>query len=214
MDDVCFTSVCFGDRRYVDQQVRLKESILKIYPQANLNFYFDRIPRTSKSFWQSLYGFKPHAIQETRLMGFNKVIWLDPAMILCDKVDDFFKYNVIAVKDDNRLFDLMSDRCVSEYGLSRDKMKEDDWRLVGGSLYYFDFNFAVARDVFNHWFTSEQRGLFGSQQEAATEQINGHRNDETCMAVAMYQNGLEPQPGPDVRYCIEKNPIFIKRHFK
>ena len=213
MDDVCFVSVAFGEL-YIQQQDRLRESIRAIYPYANISFFRGCLPPGSKSMYQSLYGFKPHAIQTARNSGFTKIIWLDPAMILQDKIDDLFKYEVIAVKDDNRLFDLISEPCLNFYELTRDYIKEKNWHLVGGSLYYFDFSKKKAVEVFDTWMFAEFKGLFGSQQQQASEQINGHRMDETCMAIAMYVHDVEPQPGPEVRYCIEKNPMFIKRHFK
>jgi hypothetical protein len=211
---ICFTSVSFGDA-YNEQQVRLKESILKIYPDANINFYYNRIPNSSRTFFESLYGFKPHAIHETRSMGFDQVVWLDPAMILERELDDsIFQYPVIAVKDDHKLDSLISQQCLDYYSLTRNQLFERDWRLVGGSFYYFDFNQQSARDTFSLWHKAEVDGLFGSQVEAASEQITGHRNDETCMAVAMYLNGIEPQSGFDVKYCIGENAIFTKKHFK
>jgi len=214
MDDLAFTSVCFG-MDYNLQQIRLRKSIYEIYPEANLNFYYNCIPPSSKIFVDSLYGFKVHAINETRSLGFKKIIWLDPAMILVDKIDESFLSNpVIAVKDDHKLEKLISQKCLDYYAFTREQLLREDWRLVGGSLYYFDFNVQVAEDIFLTWYNAEKEGLFGSQAEAASEQINGHRNDESCMAVAMYLNGVMPQPGPDVRYCIEKNAIFKKIHFK
>lgn len=214
MDDVCFTSVCFGEK-YNEQQLRLKKSILNIYPNANLNFYYDRVPASSKSFIDSLYGFKVHAINEARAHGFKKIIWLDPAMVLEKEIDDrLWNDPVIAVKDDNKLHNLISEQCLDYYSLTRERLLQEDWRLVGGSLYYFDFNTQVAEDIFSMWFTAEREGLFGSQAQAASEQIQGHRNDETCMSVAMYLNEIQPQPGPDVGYCIQDNTIFSKKHFK
>jgi len=215
MDDICFTSVCFGDRRYCEQQLRLKKSILDIYPNANLNFYYDRVPASAKSFVTSLYGFKVHAINESRSFGFKKVIWLDPAMVLIKELDGRLLQNpVVAVKDDHKLDKLISEQCLNYYSLTREQLFREDWRLVGGSLYYFDFNVQVAEDIFLTWHNAEKEGLFGSQAEAASEQIQGHRNDESCMAVAMYINDVQPKPGPDVGYCIEKNTIFSKKHFK
>lgn len=215
MKDLAFTSVCFGDPRYLEQQIRLKESILKIYPKANLNFYYNELPTSSRSFLDSMYGFKVHAIQETFDKGFDRILWLDPAMMLEKEIDeDILDWAVIAIRDDNKLYNLVSDQCVNFYGLSKDKIKEDDWRLVGGSLYYFDFNRKGAREVFNTWKHAEEIGLFGTQYQAASDQIPGHRNDESCMAIAMYKNGIYPQPMDYIGYCIEKNPTFKKIHFK
>ncbi len=214
MKELAFTSVSFG-LEYNLQQIRLRRSIEKIYPDAALNFYYDGLPGSSRSFLDSLYGFKVAAINETHALGYKKIVWLDPAMILIDKLDDhFLSYPVIAVRDDHRLNNLISDICLDFYGLTRLELLDKDWRLVGGSLYYFDFTKDVANDVFRVWFNAEKEGLFGSQNEAASEKINGHRNDESCMAIAMYLNDVLPQSGADVRYCIEHNPIFKKDHFK
>lgn len=212
MKDVVFVSVAFGEK-YVEQQRRLKESILAIYPSANIMFWTNELPIGSKSMDMSLYGFKVHAIYEAQ-KSYSRVVWIDPAMILMDKIDDLFKHSVVAIKDDNKLFDMISHRASSYYEVTKDDIKKKCWHLVGGSLYYFDFTTHDASIIFGHWYRSERDGIFGSQQEAASELINGHRNDETCMAMCMYIYGIEPIPGPDVRYCIENNPMFIKKHFK
>lgn len=208
----CFVSVGFGEK-YIQQQDRLKESILAIYPNANIMFWRDSLPNSSPTFAQSLYGFKPHAIEAARKKGFKKILWLDPAIILMKPIDPILKYPIIAVKDDNKLFDLVSDKCLRAYGLNRTTMKYANWFLVGGSLYRFDFNYPATENIFNCWFNAELQGLFGSQRESASEQINGHRNDESCMALALYMNNAEPIPGPDVGYNCQDG-IFIKKHFR
>lgn len=214
MDDVVFVSVAFGER-YIEQQIRLRESILSIYPEANILFFTTELPEGSKSFYDSLYGFKPYAIlQAISTMKCNKVVWCDPAMILMDKIDDLMKYSVVAVQDDNLLCNYISERYLSVNNMSRQHVYDLKWHLVGGSLYYIDFTTEQGQAVFSGWINDESKGLFGSQYEEATEQLQGHRADETCMAMNLYLNDIKPTPGPDVRYCIEKNPMFIKKHFK
>lgn len=220
MDDVVFVSVAFRSdspgvgTQYLEQQKRLRDSILKIYPFANLLFFYDTLPSGSNSFFNSLYGFKPHAIQAARDRGFEKIIMLDPAMILVDKVDDLLKYPVMAVRDDNKLHNWISDKCLALKLLTRKGVEEYGWHLVGGSLYFFDFTKAIARSVFYDWYMMERAGLFGSQYEEASGQLQGHRADETCMAIALYRNGVEPVDMNKARYCNEINPMFIKKHFK
>ncbi len=213
MKDVAFVSVAFGER-YVAQQDRLRESILAIYPDANIFFYRECLPLTSRSFYDSLYGFKPHAIDAAVKDGHSKIIWLDPAMILMDKVDDLLQYPVVAVKDDTKLCNVIADKYLQAVGVTREQVKENDWHLVGGSLYYLDFNTPIATRVFNKWQFDEATGMFGSQYEEASQKLQGHRADETCMAVNMYTTGIEPMPAHQVRYCIESNPMFVKKHFK
>lgn len=212
MEDVVFVSVAFGER-YVEQQRRLKESILAIYPSANIMFWADEYPPGSRTMDESLYGFKVHAIMEAK-KTFSRVVWVDTAMVLHDKIDDLFKYSIVAVRDDNKLYNLISDRAANYYEMNKGTIQYKEWHLVGGSLYYFDFTTHDASIIFGHWFRSERDGIFGSQRESASEQINGHRHDETCMAMCMYIYGIEPIPGDQVRYCIEKNPMVTKQHFK
>jgi len=214
MKDLIFVSVAFGPL-YLEQQDRLKQSILDIYPDANLLFFRDCLPKESKPFLDSLYGFKVHAIQEAIDLGFKKILWLDPAMILCREIGDTFdKYHVCAVKDVTALHKVSSKTYLNVYGIDRHDLKDWGWHLVGGSLYYFDFNSTQANIIFQGWFNDEKDRLFGSQQQEASEQLQGHRADETCMAMNMYCNGVRPVDPVDVGYCVEENAIFRKLHFK
>lgn len=213
MDDLVFCCVAFGPE-YCKQQVRLRHSIREIYPKANFNFYTNQLPKGSREFSDSLYGFKPHLVKDALDKGFKRIICLDPAMILVGKIDGFLKYPVVAVKDDSVLWNVTSERCAKFYRITRDEIKENEWHLVGGSFYYFDFNEQITHNIFNTWYAAEVNGLFGSQQEAASEQLQGHRYDETLMALAMYFNDVEPQSPYQVGYCVDSNPIWRKLHFK
>lgn len=213
MNDLVFCCLAFGDR-YIAQQARLRQSIRAIYPKANLLFHTGTLPPGSKPFLDSLYGFKPHLAQEAIDNGFKRIILLDPAMILMDKIDGFLKYPMIAVKDETNLYEVISNKTCTYYKITRDEIKENEWHLVGGSFYYFDLYNQDARNIFKTWITAEKAGLFGSQQEAASEQLQGHRYDETLMALAMYFNDVSPASHADVGYCTGDTPIWRKEHFK
>jgi hypothetical protein len=214
MNDVVFVSTAFGDIRYLHQMDKLRRSIENIYPKANIMFWHDCLPPGAKPFLDSLYGFKVHAIHEAR-KKFKKVIWLDPAMKLRDKVDDLIKQpTVIAIKDDSVLHNVVSDKCYQYFGLTRDFVKNKDWHLVGGSLYFFNFNHPTANAIFDIWYRAEHVGIFGSQHEASFAGLQGHRYDETVMAISMDMNGVEPVGHDYVRYCIQDNPLWGKLHFK
>lgn len=214
MKDVAFVSVCFGDPRYFEQIDRLKASILSFYPEANLFFCRGLLPPGSKTFYESLYGFKPHAIKVALDAGFKKILWLDPAMIMVDKIDDMLKFEMMAVMDDNVLYNVVSDRCYKYFRETKQNVYEQGWHLVGGSVYWFDFNKESTNNIFTTWLEAEKAGMFGSQQEQASEQLQGHRMDEAVMALAMYFNNVEPISADEARYCWAENPMFIKKHFK
>lgn len=204
-------SVAFGPR-YVEQQTRLHQSILNFYPSDRHMCWTDKLPAGSKSHRESLYGFKVHAVAAAISKGYHRIIFLDPACILQHPVDYWFSLNlpVIAVKDDNKLDKMIGKKALNYYG----NPNIADWHLVGGSLYVFDFNHQITHRIFDHWYMAEQRGIFGSQAELSSEQINGHRMDESCMAVAMYSHGVEPVGHDVARYNQNEDSIIIKRHFK
>lgn len=212
MDDVCFVSVAFG-QAYLEQQKRLEASIRSIYPEAKTLFFHGRLPDSSRSFYDSLYGFKPHAVAEAK-QRYRKVIWLDPAMLLVDKIDRLMAFDFVAVYDSSRLSQTISDKYLKACGRTREEIDALGWNLVGGSFYLFDFDSATTNAIFHNWFLDEKAGHFGSQYEAASEQINSHRNDESCMAMAVYTNGRKPNTAEEVGYCVNENAIFQKKHFK
>lgn len=214
MTDFTFLSVAFG-ARYVEQQIRLHESIANIYPNEPHICWTDCMPPGAKPHAESLYGFKPHAAQHALDLGFKKIIWLDPACILVDKVDYYFELGipVMAVKDDNKLKNYIGDRAKFWYSIGGGYIS-DNYHLVGGSIYVFDFNHKDTQKIFDSWYNAEQHGIFGSQKEQASGQINKHRNDESCMAMALYTNGYDPTAYDVARYDKVPNPIVIKKHFK
>jgi hypothetical protein len=212
MTDFIFLSVAFGPR-YIEQQTRLHQSILQHYTPMHHMFYRDGLPYKSKSHKESLYGFKVHAVKCALNWGYKKVIWLDPACILQHPVDHWFSEGmppVVAVKDDNTLDKMIGKKALNYY----DNPDITGWHLVGGSLYVFDFEKEITRTIFDHWYKAEADGIFGTQAEQSSEKINGHRNDESCMAVAMYSHGIEPVGHDVARYNQNEDSIIIKRHFK
>ena len=216
-NEVAFVCCAFGDKRYIEQQARLKHSILEIYPDAPLFFWTNEMPPGARSMSESLYGFKPHAVNYALKKGYKKIMFFDPAIILMKPIDFYQdqvkEFGVCCARDDNKLSGFCGDRALKYLGLEREEIK--DWHLVGGSFYYFDFEYTLSEKIFYNWFSTELAGLFGSQKEQATDQLKGHRNDEAMMALALYTSGSKPMSG-DVRYNCENKEVEIiaKKHFK
>jgi hypothetical protein len=217
MKDLCFVSCAFGDKRYIEQQARLKFSIEQIYPDAKLFFWTNEMPPGSRSMSDSLYGFKPHSVNYALKKGYKKIMFFDPAIILMKPIDFYMEkvkeFGVCCARDDNKLNPFCDDRSLKHYGKTREQIK--DWHLVGGSFYYFDFDVRLCSRIFAKWITNEEIGLFGSQQEQASGKLQGHRNDEAMMALALYDSGSTPM-FEDVRYNCENKEVCIidKKHFK
>lgn len=213
-----FVSCAFGDERYIEQQDRLRNSILEQLPNANIVFNRGGVADGALSMEHSLYGFKVHAINNV-WDDYDYVIWLDPAMVYQKDLEDLFEITdnnqgVYAVKDDNMLCDCISDLALQHFGTTRKDIKEGKLNLVGGSIYVFNTNSKNAEEVFDDWYKSELLGIFGTAAQAASNRINGHRNDESCMAMCMYMNEINPIPYDVARYNNGNNSIFTKKHFK
>lgn len=215
--DVAFVSCAFGDRRYIEQQHRLKKSITEMYPLCMQYHWTDSLPPGSKSFYDSLYGFKVHAVRYAMEKGADKIMFFDPACVLVKPIDHYQslvqQYGVLAAQDDNKLNGFCGDEALKFMQLKREQIQ--DWHLVGGSFYYFDFRFPLSRDIFWDWYDQEHAGMFGSQKQQASGQLQGHRNDEACMALALYSNGSRPL-AEDTRYNCQNDEVAIikKYHFK
>lgn len=230
-NEIIFTSHCFHNPQsedYYKQQIRLKESILKIYPDANLLFTYDASPEGKANFQKSLYGFKVDLVRECLAKGFKKIVFFDTAICLEHPIDYWFDiikdYGVLAPIDRQTLDTVTSDDCLKYNTLTRDQVSK--WNLVGGSIYVFDFNLELCQNIFNSWSEMERDGIFGTQDDLSNGMLQNHRMDETCMAIALAFNGISPLGHDVMKYAYEHpqtkdlhsmgkyNPLVIKRHFK
>lgn len=231
MKDVIFCSYCFTNEAsggdYRAQQVRLKESIYKVYLDANFHFQFETEAIGKPKFQQSLYGFKVRLINECLAMGYKKIIFFDTAITLVNKVDYWFEiikdYGVLAIADNRSLDTTISDKLREDCKLSQDILSEI--KLVGGSVYVFDFDIPKCQAIFNAWEDMEASGYFGTQDDLSNNRLQGHRMDETCMALAFYLCGNKPVGYGDLRYgyinptsgkitSVTEELTILKRHFK
>lgn len=221
MNDIAFCSLAFGPR-YIKQQWRLMDSIKQHEPGAKHFTWQDDYPPNALIHYDSLYGFKVHAVNYARGQGYKKIIWFDTACVLIDKVDYWFDiikdYGVIAARDESLLSGTICDKALEYFAKIEGKdwhvNNIADWHLVGGSLYVFDFSLQLCNDIFYQWEAAEADGIFGSQYESASGQINSHRHDESCQSMALYLNGSKPVPYDICRYNNGDGSIVIKKHFK
>lgn len=145
-------------------------------------------------FQESLYGFKPHAIQWAIDQGHTKVIWLDPSVLPNDTMVSLtvaLEYHPVIVRTGDATMDKMcNDKCLKWFGVTREEAK--NIKHVGGTIYGFNFKHPKAKEVFNLWKQAEESGIFGNQDEF----MKGHWADEACMALALYKCGV-PQYYPE-----------------
>lgn len=232
INEVVFTSYAFGDL-YVRQQERLRQSILKIYPEANIRFWasesgdsdndLSELPPGSKTFKESMYGFKVHCVKNCLKEGFKVVIYLDTAIVLENKIDSVLEFaskvGVAVPIDRSSLSDRVSDKALAYCNKTREEIS--DLTIVGGSLFIFDFNNILTPMIFGMWADMEAKGLFGSEHEAARGLLQGHRHDEACMSLCLNVFGSKPFGFEEVGYHNLGNErkgsevfTFYKLHFK
>lgn len=213
MTDFCFVNVSFGDR-YVRTQERLHHSISQLYPDAAMFFWTDELPPGSKPFVQSLYGFKVHAINHARMNGFKKIVWIDTCAVLKKPIEPLWalvkQYGVWAVADEVTVKRYCSQKLKDIYKIP------EQLKLVGGSLYLFDFEHFHSQLIFNTWEKMEASGHFGDMKLIMSEgETNdgidrcGHRMDETCMSIALWLHNSRPIPRDISMY----DQVVSKEHF-
>jgi hypothetical protein len=172
-----------------------------------------------------MYGFKVQLVKDCLKAGYKKIIFFDTAICLEREIDEWLalakEHGVLSIADRRKLDAVTSNQCKKHLGLSDELLKTID--LVGGSIYVFDFETEVCQDIFNNWSYMESKGLFGTQEDCTNGNLQGHRMDETCMALALEMSGKKglgydlmqyAYITPDGRRTGEENPIAIKRHFK
>lgn len=216
MTDIAVCAIAFGDKRYTWRMDRFEETLHATNPDVRLFPWVNRMPDGARPFNESMYGFKPWAVRIARDAGYKKIFWIDSTCVVQDRLDYYDQFTaeyggVLAVQDDNKLVKFCSDNALAYVGESRKWI--EDKHLVGGSLYYFDFSYPTCEKVFNDWMQSERDGLFGSMREQCSEQLQGHRSDETMMALYLYKNESKPFTGA-TRYNWEKGGVVLKQHFK
>lgn len=220
-DKIAFCSVAFHSNTasdaYIQQQVRLKQSIEKLYSphEYELFFYTNEYPPGARPFLESLYGFKPHAVWHAAAKEYKHIVWLDTAMVLQQRLDFYqsllAQYPVLAIKDETKLRNVTSDKCLLTLKLTRNSLHDNN--LVGGSFYYFNLHNVVAEEILQEWTFLEMNNCFGSQDEESAGQLQGHRHDEACMALSMYKHGIKPIE-PELAKYNREDGIMIKKHFK
>jgi hypothetical protein len=215
MSDIAVCAVSFGEK-YNWRMGRLKETLENTNPNVRFFSWVDRMPDGARPFKESMYGFKPHAIQIAKDQGFKKIAWIDCTAVVLDDLHYYDQFTaehkgVLAVQDDNKLTGICSDKALKYLGKKKEYL--NDKHLVGGSFYYFDFNVPGCETIFNRWMEAEKKDLFGSVMEEISERLQGHRADETMMSLFLYENGSKPFTGA-TRYNWEKGGIIQKMHFK
>lgn len=188
----CIVSVAFR-QPYLQHSERQEQTIRDMNPFVAYYAYRDCLPMKDRietkdivtRFQESLYGFKPHAIQRMREKGFKKVIWFDPSVLPTSRVtvilDSLDKHPVIVRTGDAPIANMTNRKVLDWFGVVPEELR--DVKHVGGTIYGFNFENPRAVEVFELWKKAEMEGMFGTQDEF----MKGHWSDESCMALSLYK---------------------------
>jgi hypothetical protein len=136
-------------------------------------------------FQQSLYGFKPHAIQQALGLGYRHIVWMDPSVMPLEPIETIFeqlsKVDMLVIPGHAHINKMTSQKAFDYFGVN------PDVNHIGGTIYAFNFNHEATINAFMYWKQAEMDGIFGNQDEF----MKGHWADESCMALSMAKAGVE-----------------------
>ncbi len=227
--NLVFTTFSFGPL-HVHQQNQMRDSIKKIYPEANMMFWATEsrdsshpsasVPPGYTNHHTSTYGFKVHCVNNCLKAGYKRIVFMDAAVSLQGEIDEILNIakerGVLACTGGADLESVTSDVCLEFVGKTREEVT--GWKMAGGSIYVFDFNHPVTQKVFDYWYNLEANGMFGSEEDHSRGRLQGHRQDETCMSLAMYEYGVPFTGIDELQYKnigaegSESKFIFYKLH--
>ncbi len=152
------------------------------------------------------YGFKPFAFDEARKAGFDRVLWLDAALVIENPVDKIFEkiselgYFLI----DNVGYNTgewCSDAALETLSLER----EASFKLphLMACAMGLDFRSAIVREFLDEYlkFAQDGKSFQGKHTNAHGEvskdkRVRGHRHDQTVASVLAPRFGLDQWQNP------------------
>jgi hypothetical protein len=194
--------VTFSNGRYLGQEQKLRDTVKRHCPEADVFTFHDYAEIGSPSHQQSPYSFKVHAIEDVRNRGYKLIIWCDSIIRLRKSIDDLIprikQVGVYLQADGWRVGQWANDRALDYFGLTRDQAMEIE--AIYACIMGFDFSNPIAVEFFNRWKKASNDGIFignwknDLKTESQDERCRGHRHDQTCAEIVSYQLGIPRSP--------------------
>ncbi len=217
----CFINVAIG-LPYVNYQNRFVNSCKEVMPNIDVLTWTDRLPEGSKSYSESMYGFKMYAFREAFKQGYDSVIWLDSPTVLKKDISFMFdileasEYGEVVVSTDAKLYQYVNDDTLNYFNVPRQEAKNKGWMLNYG----FIFGFLKDSPTYKKMFACEIGGLFTSSEQDHWDHLNNsgklfngeyveHRHEESIisMIVQTEGRGMVPISAVDKHLEWEKTPL-------
>lgn len=186
--------ICAGIGQWYPKGVeRLEKSLLFHGWPADVITWKDIHPPASKPHGDSPYYFKIAAFEWALYRQYTHILWVDASfwaiqnpMPIFDLVNikGFFMF-----RSGYRLSQTVNDRALERLGLSRDELEETPEYASG--IVGLNFNNPDARHLYTHWKSYMDEGLnLGSRNhdgQSQDERFLFHRQDQSCLSLAMYK---------------------------
>jgi len=190
--------VTFSNGRYLGQEVKLRESVGLLCPEADVFTFHDVMEIGSPTHQQSPYSFKVHAVETVRAQGYQIIFWCDSVCRLRKSVDALLprirEAGVYLQADGWPVGVWANDRALESFGVTRDDAMKI--QSIYACIIAFDFRTPIANEFFRRWKEASERGLFrgnwsnDGKTESQDPRCRGHRHDQTCAELISHQLGI------------------------
>lgn len=162
-------------QKYRNGQERLYNS-LKQYPVSLLFFHGEKeigcLPHS-----QSMYGFKPYAMELARNAGATSVLWLDASMVAIKDISPIFDHiekHGYFFQDSGWMNNQWTNDATFDY------FDTDAGPMMSTGVLGLDFNNKLAIQFFEYWMQSCKDGIFNGSH-------TNHRHDQTCASIIAHK---------------------------
>jgi len=194
--------VTFSNGRYLGQEQKLRYTVERHCPDADIFTFHDYAEIGSPSHQQSPYSFKVHAIETVRNRGYKIIFWCDSIIRLRKPIDDLIplikQVGVYLQADGWPVGAWANDRALNYFSVTRDGAMKIE--AIYACIMGFDFSTPIAVEFFNRWKKASNDGIFVGnwkndlKTESQDERCRGHRHDQTCAELVSYQLGIPRSP--------------------
>lgn len=194
--------VTFSNGRYLGLERKLRRSIEKYCPEADIFEFHDFAEIGSPSHSESPYSFKVYAVEKVRSFGYETIFWCDSVIRLCRSVNTLLprvkELGVYLQSDGWKVGTWANDKALNYFGVTRDQAME--LSAIYACIMVFDFSNPRAQEFFTLWKKASNDGIFcglwtnNTKTESQDERCRGHRHDQTCAELVAHKIGLPLQP--------------------
>lgn len=204
--------VTFSNGRYLGEEQKLRDSVRRHFPEADVFTFHDYNEIGSPSHQQSPYSFKVHAIETVKNKGYKVIFWCDSVVRLRKSIEPILpivqQLGVYFQKDGWPVGVWANDRALSYFGITRDEAMNIE--AIYACIMGFDFRNPIAEEFLRRWKKASEDGIFRGlwkndlKTESQDERCRGHRHDQTCAELISYQMGI-----PRSKSLFDKNDKYF-----